>query len=607
MVAYGASQRGWSDDRPRLRPIAFLHAPTARAQSFRSGEAMLIVQGCLGAVERLARFPWPDPQHPGLELAPSADVRVRIYDRQRNYALDRIGSGEYLAVLARELHLPESAGKGFGSRDGSWLEIGYDGDGLVITTDRLGTLPIYWCREGDSLLLSSRLTDLALGRDRSLEPNIAAAREMILLEHNTSDDTLLEGVSLLHPASVCKLNRHGQPSVRRYWAPPPMDDSHVEDAEPWVARGIEALVSAHGRHGLDDPAGLALPVTAGLDSRCNLALHRRHLSEAHLFHCHDLGRVELPYARRIARELGQPLRVYDSAPGMRRITDEPIDLGPGEFNLGHWRLVGVARRLAEQGLTATIDGFFQDLLFKATFLREAGPERQVRDRFNEAVYRARKAGLGEAVTVPLQARLTHQCQDGEKGLDFSQRCYIEQRSRRLVSNIVRLNRQFLCVRTPALDARLMDFGLAVPWQLRRDSYLYRRIIHGLDARLAAVPYDKTGLPLLDPRKRSRTKAARRMFRPYLDRVWPGRPFLQVPEGNFARLARRDRVFRTKARAVLSRSEWLREVLEDDRPERVMDNGDRMGQAAVDCLGGMLTVARLEEAVTSLVAGESPGR
>jgi len=547
----------------------------------------------MGSVGRLEKFPWPDSQHPGFLFQPAENIRVRLDDRQKNFALDRIDSGGRSAVLAREHHLTENCAKPPASRDGSWVEFSWCDGRLSITTDRLGTIPVFWCWDGDTLLFSSRMTDLAAAQRKAPSPNIAAAREMIFFDYTTGNETLLEGVSLLPSASACTPQHDGTFATDKYWVPPAVEECRVEDIEPWVEEAMAVLSSAHNRHGFADSQGLALPVTAGLDSRCNLALQRHHLSKAHLFHCHDLGRVELPYARRITRELALPLNVYDSGPSMRHVTEEAVNLGPGDFNLGHWRLVGIARQLAANGVTSTIDGFFQDLLFKATFLREAQPEHQVGGKIAEARYKARKAGLGEKLADSLAERLYSECREGENGLDFSQRFYIENRSRRLVCNIVRLNRNYLCVRAPALDAQLMDYGLALPWQLRKDSYLYRRIIHRLDAKLAAIPYDKTGLPLLDPRRRSWKKQAARTLRPYLDRAWPGRPFLQVPEGNFARLARRDDVFRSLVGDLLARSEWLRDVLADDHPARMLISGNRMGQAAVDCLGGMLTVAKLE--------------
>lgn len=189
--------------------------------------------------------------------------------------------------------------------------------------------------------------------------------------------------------------------------------------------------------------------------------------------------------------------------------------------------------------------------------------------------------------------LTH---EAERVSCPSPRHYLENRSRRLVYNIVRLNQNFLDVRTPALNHALMDFALALSWELRKGSWLYRRVIHQFSPALAAIPYDKTGLPLLDPRPRSRRKALARRARPVLDQLWPGRSFLQPPEGNFFRLARRDPSFRASAMHALQQSEWLPGALQLTPPHDVLQRGARMGQNAVDCLGGIFTVALLESSL-----------
>ena len=84
---------------------------------------------------------------------------------------------------------------------------------------------------------------------------------------------------------------------------------------------------------------------------------------------------------------------------------------------------------------------------------------------------------------------------------------------------------------------------------------------------------------------------------------PGRPLLEPPEGNFARLARRDPVFRAAATEVLGKSEWLAEGLKMRRPQDMLRAGSQLGQAHIDCLGGMLTVALLEQHLT----GQQKGR
>ncbi|WP_018141265.1 hypothetical protein [Thioalkalivibrio sp. ALJ7] len=558
---------------------------------------MLILQGVFG-MQGSAYGPWNDPAEPNewLTIAENG-IHLRIHSRHKTYRLARLRSS---GILIHEHHLPAAEAELPERRDGSWLEILWGPEGVEVVSDRIGAIPVHWAIQDGRTWLASRLTDLAALMPRTPGPDRIGALSTIFLDNPWGNRTLLEGVSLLPPASRCHFANPGlAPRCTRYWSPPPVSTAPTGPIEPWLDEAAERLASAHqaGAAGLEASA-VAMPVTAGLDSRCNLALHPELSQRARLFHCHDLGNVEWPYARKIGRYLGRPIERFDSAEGMRHAATFDPALGPGDFNIAHWRLVGTARRLTETGSTATIDGFLQDLLFKATFLRDQSREAQIEGQLARMRYNAKALGFSaesEEVSL-LTDYIREEYPSADAGLDASQLHYLENRSRRLVYNIVRLNQNYLDVRTPALDHQLMDFALRLPWELRRGSWLYRRIIHRLDPNLAAIPYDKTGLPLLDPRPRSRGKAIARQLRPLLDRAWPGRPFLQPPEGNFARIARRDQSFRSAAATALSDSEWLESCLGTKGARMPTQSGNRLGQAGIDCLGGMLTISLLERAV-----------
>lgn len=561
---------------------------------------MLKLRGTYGPLASQSGMPAPA----GWLSKKGAGFHLQYEPSHRSYAVRSAPS----AILISERHLIQTQPSDPATRDGSWLEMRWTQEGMEIITDRLGTIPLHWAMRGETLYFATRLSEVARLLPTPAVPDEAAILTTIFLDHPWGSRTLLRGVQLLPPASRCRIRANGfEPVCERYWQPPPPAVEKPGPIEPWRDAATEQLSQAHARHTEDlDSTNVAMPVTAGLDSRCNLALHPELATHARLFHCHDLGNVEWPYARRVGRYLGRPIESFDSADDMRHAASFKADLGPGDFNIGHWRLVGTARKLAATGSSSTVDGFLQDLLFKATFLREHSREQQVQRHLARLRYNAAALGFGpQSPQVRLvEEYIREDFPAGETGLDASQRHYLENRSRRLVYNIVRLNQNFLDVRTPALDHKLMDFAFALPWQLRQGSYLYRRVIHHLSPELAAIPYDKTGLPLLDPRPRSLGKETIRQVRPILDHLWPGRPFWQPPEGNFARLARRDPVFRTEAAKTLAGSEWLQECLGIRATDAVTQPGRSLGQAGVDCLGGMLTVSLLEHAVNE---SKDPGQ
>ena len=553
---------------------------------------MLILQGIIGPDDVNRRFPGPGETE-WIHFQ-GAGWALRIAVPHPTYRIEK--ESGYIAVHDGRW----SAGGEPWAAGGSYLILHTTRPGaLMIESDRVGTIPIYWAAAGGrTTVFGTRLPDVASALPWGAEPDRLGVLQTLLLAYPWGDRTQVEGVRLLPPAHRTLLTPGGLRESHAIWQPPPVNREPAGSITPWVDAAVAALTEAHrtATAGLDEDR-TALPVTAGLDSRCNLALNPGLSRRAGLFHCHDLGDFELPIAERIARHLGHPLDIFPAGQDMRDAPNFDASLGPGDFNIGHWRLVGTARRLRDAGYRATVDGYLQDLLFKATFLIDRPRHELIERRQLVARYVARRCGLPlpGATASDLDDAVATDYPAGATGLDASQAFYLTHRSRRLVYNIVRLNHHYLDVRTPALDHSLINFGLQLPWELRRNAYLYRRIIAALAPDLAMIPYDKTGLPLLDPRPATLKRRLTRRVRPYLNRLWPNRPWLRPTEDEFARLARNDASFRIDARVRLDGSRWLQECLELERPGSFLFD-QALEPPHIDLLGGMLTVAALERSI-----------
>jgi len=464
---------------------------------------------------------------------------------------------------------------------------------LEITTDRIASLPLYVAHGGGDCCFSSRLVDL--GRVGWREPDRLGICQWALLGQPLGEATPLAGVVALPNAAVVELSRNGHRLRRRYWRPRanPATDGRVER---YLEEAVEELRAAHHRCAPATTQRLALPVTGGFDSRCNLALWAERLPRSRLFHVEDLGAYELPIAREIAARYHQPLLELSSRTWMRHVTRLDPGLESGEFNAAQWRLAHPVERLArEWGAEATVDGFFQDLLFKATFLREEAPAAIARRQMEAARYGARV--LGMAADSPLLRQLAESVAaalagHGEDGLSASQDYYIENRSRRLVYNIVRLNQNHMAVKTPGLDHALIDFGIALPWNLRRNALLYRHIIQSLDPALAAIRYDKSGLPLSDPRRSSRRRRVRQRLVSNLNHLFPDRRWFRDVETGFGRLFREDAAFRADVGRHVAGSSWARALFGRDIIER-LERQRRRGRPVEGVIGMLVTLAALE--------------
>jgi hypothetical protein len=400
------------------------------------------------------------------------------------------------------------------------------------------------------------------------------------------------------PASRATLSPRGLEAVERYWTPT-ANDSNTTDSSTWLDEGIE-VVRAANRRALETahPGRFAWPLTGGLDSRCNVACCIDLLKEDDLFfHVEDLGDYELPIARQIAATLSRRLVEFDASDWMSDVSSFDLNLDSGDFNVGHWRLAGASKVLAEaHGCTATMDGFLQGILMNpAMFLHPVGMQEACEKRFALAQYRAQKLELDtyspifKAFTDDFMQRYP----SGRHGLDASQQYIMENRSRRMVFGIVRLNANHLDVRTPGLDNEFIDYATRLPWGLRKDARIYKQIITAINPALGAIKHDKTGLPVSAGPGLARSRKFAKLFRYYSNRLLPSALRTHEKETAFERLLRTNDGFRNSVFRIIDHSEWIREVFGPAMVE-VFERQHTGRGLQDDCIGAMLTIALLEE-------------
>ncbi|WP_211163383.1 hypothetical protein [Azoarcus taiwanensis] len=482
-------------------------------------------------------------------------------------------------------------------RNGSWLEISFADEGcVVLTSDRLGTVPVFWGLRDGRAFFASRLVDMVrFGFDK---PDPIGVHQFVLQNHSNWERTVLAGVSLMPPATRLRLAPGGAAILERYWAPTANDSNETESAR-WLDEGIETVRGAN-RRALEtsQPGRIAWPITGGLDSRCNVASCIDLLKEDDLFfHVEDLGDYELPIARQIAATLDRNLVEFDASDWMSDVSSFDLNLDSGDFNVGHWRLAGASRVLAqEHGCGATVDGFLQGILMNpAMFLHPVGMQEACDKRFALAQHRARRLELDnessvfKAFTEDFMQR--YAC--GRHGLDASQQYIMENRSRRMVFGIVRLNANHLDVRTPGLDNEFIDYATRLPWGLRKDARIYKQIINAINPALGAIKHDKTGLPVSAGPGLARSRKLAKLFRYYRNRLLPSSLRRPEKETAFERLLRTNGGFRNSVFRIIGHSEWIREVFGSGMVDLFERQHTGRGMQD-DCIGAMLTIALLEK-------------
>lgn len=474
--------------------------------------------------------------------------------------------------------------------NGSFLAIGGGSAGWRIWTDRLGTVPLFWASVQGGTIVSSRLVDLL--EFRNFGPDPVGVLQAVMLNHPLGERTVVAGVSLMPPAGILDVAADGVYDRGRYWEPKVRPGDR--DAE-YVDRGVAVLRNASERVLAGRDGALAWPVTGGADSRCCLALNLDRLGDEDvLFHVTELGRSELPLARAIAEGVQRELQVLDPTESIRAWADTDLRKEAGELHVGQWFLLPAAEQLAGQfACNRVVDGYLLDSLLKPSMI-QSGTAEQVRDRLlHWAQYRLQRFGIcnGRRADRMLDASAAEYPSD-DSGLSASQRYTLENRSRRMVFGHVRLQGNYLDVRTPGLDTELIDFALDLPWASREGGWLYRRIIHSLAPDLARIPHDRTGLPLISDQAASHRRKVLARARYYANRILPGPDRFPGRESRFERLLRLDAGFRQGIYSCIRESEWLAEAMGGD-PVVALERQRRSGTIISDCLGNMLQIALLE--------------
>jgi hypothetical protein len=467
-------------------------------------------------------------------------------------------------------------------------------EGLVAYTDRLGTVPLYVGRIGRRVCFASRLTDLK--REGFLRPDFTGAWQLALLGQPLWERTLLEGVALQPPAARIVLRTGAAPESVAWWQPPANPDRGAAGAGA-VEELIAQLRAAHQRClGAGAAPRLLLPVTGGLDSRINLALHRDALPGAGIFHVARVGAREGAIATHIARILGQPLTVVQERAAVTRL--EEIDPGreTGELDLAQWWIEAAHATLGARFEGATVvDGYMQDVLFNPLIATADEEPAHMAREIARAQYLYRFFGAPPDTLHDLieSFRAEYDAAPSSCALDASQRYYLHNRSRRHVFGMARLFQNHLRVALPGIDSALLDFGFALPWGARHGAVLYRQAIATLAPDLGALPYDKSGLPLRARRRRSLRLGAQSLVEPYLDRLWPSRALWPSPDTAVLRALRRSARLAQAVGERLRSSAWVVEMLGgEDRVAGLV--GEVLdGRVPVALVSPLLTVAMLD--------------
>jgi len=529
--------------------------------------------------------------------SPGLDVEVHL---DRTYTIDI--DSDYIAIHDSRLS--------FSSKDpiswnGSFFVLRTPALGcapsLELYTDRLGTVPLYYAWKGDTLFFSSNLVRLSSAGFRALDT--IGAWELLLFNQPLWSRSLLRDVSLAPPASRMVVTGDQALSMGRYWSPPAPSDAPALDEDKAVDSLIEHLRAAHGR-ALPTSSAIAFPVTGGLDSRINLAVHADRWDRGFFFHASFDGGSEAPIARRLAREFGLCLHEYSGEESWRCLTRLDPTRETGELNAWQWWLQETHRQVAGATPDAVLlDGYLQDVLLNPHIIAAEPMETGIERHLDGARYRSQRAGNQiDAKTLKeiLNTFRENFRVDYADGLFMSQRFYMENRSRKYVFGMVRLAQDLMRVAVPGIDSDLLDFSFALPWSMRSGGHLYRQAIGRFSKAMTLVPYDKTGVGLFAVApKNPLYKTIHRELRYYVKRIAPLLSEAVFRDFSVGKVLRGDRATVVNLKDSIAGSVFLEQLLGDKRGVRRVWSRFCGAHDVLEFVHGLLTIARLEEGIAKV--------
>lgn len=402
--------------------------------------------------------------------------------------------------------------------DGEFHVVWWDAQRRVLTVvnDRFGGLPLYWARSSRGFAFAGGVRGVLMAPGVAADPDPEALREaMTFGGFRLGDRTNVAAVKMLEGAAVMTV-AEGVPAFRHHWR-----WSDIAARTPAPTADLEAEADALWRQAIRRRlSGARSPgqtLSGGLDSRAILA------EAAPTAPCWTAITYGIPgcddarYAERAAAVCGatwvfQPLYAGRDPDWLERRTEQiPHTDGLIQLvDLMHLESLPVQARL----LDVHLSGYIGDAVAGPTF---AGVK-TLDDVLVQLPFYGTPLGLdwqeAGARLRPLLDRL--ETAPARFGL-------FEHKLPQSTNRWTAAWRPWLRVRKPFVDHALFDFWQGLPLTLRVDRPLYHRwLVARYPSLFAAIPHQKTGVPVLArPWRLQAARAQRlagRLVRPTLARL-----------------------------------------------------------------------------------------
>jgi asparagine synthetase B (glutamine-hydrolysing) len=424
---------------------------------------------------------------------------------------------------------------------------------LMVSCDPGGLRPIYVAHDKEKFAFAPEVKALLVLPWMSREIDHQGILSFLRHGLPLGPRTFFQHVRVLPPGS-CAVFRRGQLQIRRYWEMNFQEESrhHEKDIQQ---RFVETWTQVMHEQSEGD-FRLGLPLSGGVDSRLILSALAAQEKEVFTFtmghpECQDAAIAQQLASAAHCPNLFSPIVPGEVALGMERA----VYVTDGMYNCFHANVRRLLPSLVEtvslvyDGITPLDSLYDPEDLYWRKWLRQTDAERWLHaevdcddvrafplepkthvDLINSEV-RCLFQGLGEIDFLSEFVRSRQHCASGAVAL--VDRFWLEEYQHRFFAFGPQILRSAVEVRCPFFDKRMLELaGALLPIHRGSGKPLQRGAIKALTPALAAIPWERTGLPLTAGGFKTNLHRAGRAIRRKASNVVERR-FGKAPKGSSA--------------------------------------------------------------------------
>ncbi|MBW2594457.1 MAG: hypothetical protein JRC93_00495 [Deltaproteobacteria bacterium] len=417
------------------------------------------------------------------------------------------------------LRLWEAKGeKGLRELNGSFVLVIYNSKDreLNIVTDRFSSCPLFYYYDDHGLIFATQLSPLLLYDRLPKELDRTAVFDFFTFKAVQTGKSYYKSVRVLLPATIFKFALHAA-SKKKYWDMQYHDEKHSE--EYFVEALADGIKRSVERRTSDSKKRYGVLLSGGLDSRAVLACIDSNVKGITLG---DYFNREVSIAKKTCEIKGcEHIFLKRDSNYFPRILDRSVRLGNGMFSFVHAHNLGFVNEITNQ-CDVLLSGFGFDTFFKGLHIpmkgitlfgsrfeilvprlsSSASPDavadlmlkESLYGKGSEMIFRAefrneQKDYLYSAVRTLVREALNCGGSDAHRMMDF----FVFHGALQVPEYLhVLHNRAFIKERTVSFDNELFDIYLKMPYPMRANGKVFRKVLKRIDPCLASLPSANTG-------------------------------------------------------------------------------------------------------------------